>query len=148
MYPTYVLLVSTSPKFHSISFYDQPFFEIQPILRQLHGMTPKWPWILQGQMYPICVTSTHESQISLRFALRPAIFEIQAIFETNAPNDTKMTLNHTRSNVHMCVTVSPSPKFQSVLLYHQPFLRYKPFWEKCTEWPQNDLEHYKVKDTP
>ncbi len=21
-----------------------------------------------------------------------------------------------------------------------------PFWDKCTGWPQNDLEHYKVKD--
>ena len=51
---------------------------------------------LQGHMCPIYVTSIHESQISVLFALQPAIFEIQTI------------------------------------------------WDKCTEWPQIDLETYKV----
>ncbi len=30
-------------------------------------------------------------------------------------------------------------KIQSVSLYVQPFQSYRPFWDKCTEWPQNDL---------
>ncbi len=30
-------------------------FEIQAILRQVHQMTPNWPWILQGQMYSMYV---------------------------------------------------------------------------------------------
>ncbi len=28
-----------------------------------------------------------------------------------------------------------------------PFSSYMPFWDKCTEWPQNDLEYWKVKGT-
>ncbi len=27
-------------------------------------------------------------------------------------------------------------------------LSYRPFWDKCTEWPQNDVAYEKVKDTP
>ena len=37
--------------------------------------------------------------------------------------------------------VSPSHKFYSVLLYEQLFLSYRPFWDKCTEWHQNDEPH-------
>ena len=45
----------------------------------------------------ICITSIPDSQISLRFALWPGVFEIQAIL--SAPNDSKMTLITTRSYV-------------------------------------------------
>ncbi len=38
-------------------------------------------------------------------------------------------------------------KFHSALLYDQPFQNYSPFLDKYTEWPQNGLDHYKVKDT-
>ncbi len=38
--------------------------------------------------------------------------------------------------------VTTSPKFHSVLLFDGLFSSYRPFWEKCTEWPQNDLEQY------
>ncbi len=37
-----------------------------------------------------------------------------------------------------------SPKVHSVSLNNQPFSRYRPFCGKCTEWPPNDLEQYKV----
>ncbi len=41
-----------------------------------------------------------------------------------------------------------SPNIHSVLLYDQPFSRYKVVqsW-KCTEWTQNDLEHLTVENT-
>ena len=39
------------------------------------------------------------------------------------------------------------PKFHSVPLYDEPFLSYRPFWEKCTKWSQYDLKPYKVKCT-
>ncbi len=38
-----------------------------------------------------------------------------------------------------------SPKIYSVSLFDQPFSRYRPFWDNCTEWPQIDLAQYKVK---
>ena len=67
--------------------------------------------------------------------------------ETNAPNNSKMTLNTIRSKMsHMHVSlVSLSPKFQSISLYDQPFLRQGATNSKCTEWPQTDLEHLTVK---
>ncbi len=69
-------------------------FRVTDHLRKVHQITPKWPWTLQGQRYPINVTSVHESQISLRFVL------------------------------------------------NQPFSRYRPFWNMCTEC---DLEPCKIK---
>ncbi len=40
----------------------------------------------------------------------------------------------------ICTSQLPqSSKFTSVLLYSQPFWSYRPFWEKCTEWPQYDI---------
>ncbi len=51
----------------------------------------------------------------------------------------------------MCypVLVSMNPKFQFLSLDDQPFSRYmyRQFWDKCTEFLQNDLETYKVKCT-
>ncbi len=71
----------------------------------------------------------------------------------DAPMTPKIILNPTRSNVHhihkmYVLLVSTRPKLQSVSLYDQTFSRYRPFWDKCTEWQQNDLEPYKVKCTP
>ncbi len=47
------------------------------ILRQVYWITPKWPWTLKGQRWHM--TTTHNSQISVRFSLRSAVFELQAI---------------------------------------------------------------------
>ncbi len=45
--------------------------------------------------------------------------------------------------------IALGPKLHSFLRYdRQAILSYKPFWAKCTEWPQNCLEHYKVNITP
>ncbi len=79
MCPIYVLLVSKSPKFHSVSFYDQPFFEIQAILRQVHRMTHIDHEPYKVKLPYICKISIPESQISLHFALRSAVFELQVI---------------------------------------------------------------------
>ncbi len=35
---------------------------------------------------------------------------------------------------------NPPTPFESVLPYSHPFLCYRPFWDKCTEWAQNVLE--------
>ncbi len=76
---------------------------------QMHRMTPKWPRILQGQMYPhICGTSIHLSHISPRFDLRPAVLDLQTILRKVHQNDPKLTLNPTRSNYPiLCVNYCP-----------------------------------------
>ncbi len=97
----YILLVSLSPKISLRSSLRPAVFQLQAILRQVHWMTPKWPWTLQHLVYTrslISVTNIYESQISVLF----------------------------------CSTSNR-------------FLSYRPFWDKVTEWPQNDLEHCEVK---
>ncbi len=137
-------------------------------------------------MYTIYVTSIHESQISLRFALdlRPAVFEIIPIWDkcTKWPqNDLEQekvkctpyicyynpqvpnfspfhsTTNHFSNTDHfeangdqmypICVTSIPKSQNHPVSLYDQPFLRYRPFWQKCKQMTQNDLQPEKVKST-
>ena len=73
----------------------------------------------------------------------------------NAPNPLKVTLNIWQTKVS-CIHKVSTPKdqrtkFWSVLLYDQLFLRYMDVENrksrKCTEWPQNDFEHLRVKGT-
>ncbi len=68
----------------------------------------------------MCVTSIHESQISVCFALRPAVYEIRYNFEIeiNALNDPKITLNPARSNLlSICIASIPeSQMFRSMTI--------------------------------
>ena len=99
-------------------------------------------------MCSICITSVPEYQLSVHFALQPAVFE-RSSFWDNALNEPKITLNPTRSNVPIYVLLVST---ESQILVHfalrPAVFEIRPFWDKCTEWPQNDLEHYKAKDTP
>ncbi len=70
-------------------------------------------------MYPLHVLQVSTSPKFHRFALR---FQVTGRFEKSALNDPNMTLNTTSSNVASICAI----------------LR------KCTKWPQNDLEPYKV----
>ncbi len=61
----------------------------------------------------------------------------------NPPNDLRMILS---TCIHWILT--PRPKFYPVSLYGQPFSRNKLVENrKCTEWPENDIEHLTVKST-
>ena len=102
-------------------------FEIQVILRQLHWMTPKWPWTLHVKvkgtpLARIRIPTTHTSQISLVLL---SLFEIWDIWR----------------QIHWM-----TPKWPWT--YYKIKDHYRSFWGKCTEWPQNYFEHYKVKGVP
>ncbi len=76
-------------------------------------------------------------------------FRVTDHIEATAPNDPKTTLDTTRSACPIYVLlVSSSPKFLFISFFGQPFSSYRPFWDKCTEWPQNYLQQYKVISTP
>ncbi len=146
--PINVLLVSMCPKFHSISLYDEPFSSYRPFWEKC----TKWP---QNYLepYKVKLRYIYVLQISTRpkfhcFALRRAVFELQAILRKVHWMTPKWpwTLQGHRYQINVLL-VSMSPKFHSVSLYDQPFSRYRPFWNKCTEWPQNDLNPYKFKCT-
>ncbi len=65
-------------------------------------------------------------------------FQVTGHFETSALNYSKMTL----STKYM-LQLQVSPKFHSVLLNSQPVFELQAILRqvRCTEWPQNDLEH-------
>ncbi len=85
-------------------------------------------------MLPVSLSPKFQSL--LLYSLR---FWATGNFEKNVPNDPKMTLYTTRSKgLHIAVT---SIHESQILLYDQPFLRYRPFWDKWTEWPQNYLRY-------
>ncbi len=81
------------------------------------------------------VTITHESQISLRFVLRPTIFELLTI-GTSASTTLKRhcTLKGPKGTPYRYTFGLPSsPKFYTDFHYGQPFSKYGPFCDKCTE---------------
>ena len=146
--PIFLLLVSTSPKFHPFRS-NTSWCCVKAILRKMHQMTPNDLKPYKDKVLHICFTRINESQISLYFAIRWAISELQAIFEKSAPNDPKwswtcVTCVHVSTCVHVLLA-SLIPKFHSVLLSSQPLLRYMACWDKRTEWAQIDLEPCKVK---
>ncbi len=166
-------------------------FKIQAILRKVHGMAPKWHWTLQGQITlyiynscpwfpnftPFCsmtnlcsrytpfwdkgtewpkmtldttrsyvphtyVTSIHKIQISLSFFLRPEVFEIQVILRQvhrMIPYWPWTLQGQITLYMYMYNKSSWFPNFTPLRSTTSRFSRYKPFWDKCTEELQNDL---------
>ncbi len=97
----------------------------------------------------ICVSSVPEFNKNFtQFQFTTSRFWVTGHSETSALNDPKMTLNPTKSNVPLMCHLGPW--FPNFTPYPSTAisLRYRAFWYKCTEWPQNYLELYKVKRTP
>ena len=107
----------------------QAILEIQVILRQVHQMTSNWPWILQGQitlyMYNHCSRFSNFTpfrSITRHFRVTGHLGQVHRI----TPK-WPWTLQGHRCTTYILL-VSPSPKFHSVLLYGQPFSRYRTFY--------------------
>ncbi len=128
MYAIYVLPVSMIPKFHTISLYGQPFFRNM----SFWDKCACWP---QNDIEPykvklpyISITTPPGSQISLHFALGPAVFELQPFFETRAPNDSKMNLNTRRSKEHHTyVTSVPDSQISHLFALRQTVFNIQNF---------------------
>ncbi len=137
MYPIIVLLVPPSLKIHSVSHTTSRCEVTRYFETSVHRMAPKMTNPTKSNVSQKCITGIQESQMSVRFVLRPAGFVLQDILRIVDRMTPKMTLNPTRSNVrHICVTSIHES------LYNQPFSSYRRFWDKCIEWPQNDIEPY------
>ena len=100
----------------------------------------------------ICVTNVTESQISPHFPIRPTAFEIYKV--VNIRKCTKRPQNDierlTIKNAQYILSTYPQAQISvpSVLLYDQPFSRYKVLENrKCAEQPQTNFEHLRVKST-
>ena len=125
-----------SPKFHSASLYRRCF--------QVTDKCTEWPLNdleheeVKGALY-ICYNYPWVLNFT-PFALRPAIFELQAILRQVHQMTSKSLWTIIGQRCPICM-LPPSPKLHSVSLDGQPFSSFRPFWDKCTEWPQNNLEH-------
>ena len=87
---------------------------------------------VKGTSYVLLV-STRPNLSPSHFAT--SCFRDTGHFETSAPNDSKMNLNTTRLMYLIYVLpVSMGPKFYPVSFYDQPLSRYRPFWDKFTDW--------------
>ncbi len=132
-----------SHKFHSVSLYDQPFSRYRPFWDKY----TEWP---QSDLEPykaklpyICIIRVHDSQISLRFALRPALFEIQTILRQvhrMTPN-WSWTLQR-QITLYLYNKTVPESQISLRFALRLAVLGLQAILRHCTEWPQNDLEHY------
>ncbi len=118
------------------------FSRYRPILRQVHWMTLKWPGTVKG--YGTSYTHYKYPQVSnfALFCIMANRFRVTGHFETSAPNDPKITFKNKRSEVpHTHFTTNPLPSQIALrlVLGAGVFELHRPFWEKCTEWPQKEI---------
>ncbi len=92
---------------------------------------------------------TPESQISIRFALLPAIFEIQACQNSKCTKWPQNDLNHWSDKSTLC-TVNTHPQGPNLTLFRSTTSRFRDTgFSKIerTQWTQNYFNHLSVKST-
>ena len=100
----------------------------------------------RSKVLNIQITTTPESKISLNFALRPAISQIQAILREVHRMILKWLWTQKGQRYPICMLQQPpSPRFHPYALHRHPFSSYRPFWDKCTERPQMTLNTKRSK---
>ncbi len=131
-------MIPMSPKFHSLLFYGQHIFFIwRPFW--VDQITPKLPWTLQGQGYPIQSTTKTESYNSICFSFmtsRFVSFWVIGRFETNPLKDVNMTLTAERSKASLIYVTTPNPQISLYRFTLQlPFPRHLHFIFICFPCP-------------
>ncbi len=124
-------------------------FALRPAVFKIQGrcksevsrMTPDWPWTLNSQTYPIYI-----KWVSLRPKFVSVLlydFGIEGCWSSEHRTEIpQSTLEH-------FINKYLEAQSWSVFLYDQSIQRCrKSEKQKCTEWPQTDLEHLTVKSTP
>ena len=99
----------------------------------------------RSKVLHIHVTITPKSQISLRVALWPAVFTLQAIFKQVHQITPKwpLTLKGQRYPIYMLqLPLLPNCSLFCCTAGCFQVKGYRPFWDKCTELTQNGIEHY------
>ena len=95
-----------------------------------------------------CVTGIHRVPNFTPFCSMTVVFEMQAILRQLHRMTLKWPWTYkVKSCIPYVLPVSSSIKFQSFNLRPAIF-ESQAIWDKCTEWPHNDLEHHKVEGTP
>ncbi len=127
------------PKFQSILLYSH--FWVTG-----HFET-KWSKWLQndlehrGQRYPIMndkYPTSHFAPRAKSFLSYRPFWVVHRMIQIEPLNTKRSKVSHT--GFTSTPPPHPRPKFQSVLLYGQPFSSYKSFWDKSTKWPKVTLK--------
>ncbi len=130
--------MSPIPTFQSLLLYGQLFLSYRPfwLFEKSAHNDPKWTWTTHGQRYVryTCILLVSPTLKFYPFSLyTQSFFEIQAILR----------------QVNRMTPRWPEPykvKFLSVSCHDQTVSSYRPFLEKCTKWPQNDLNATRSKE--
>ncbi len=132
-YSIYILQLPPSSKYQSALPY-RPFCEN---CIKWHQMTLN---IKRSKVPHMHITTAPKSQITPFHSTASGFRAIGHFVHQMTPND----LEHEMSKVPQLLLTSwetplPPPQVptftHSVLLYGQPFMSYRPFWDKCTKWP-------------
>ena len=151
MSPIYMLLVSISPKFHSISLYGEPcfFFFFFWNAGNFGTSAPNYSkLILSPTMsnYPIYVSQLSPGLKCHSVSLYDQAFSSYKPFWHKCTKWAKMTLNTTRSKIHhICVTSVPESQISPRLLCDHSFSRYRTFYNSpLTAPPQKKSQNFKI----
>ncbi len=139
----YIIYIPTRPKFCFVLVYNELFSSYDPFFSE---KCAEWPQVtLTCSRWKITICILHTPPRLKRFFPFCSTMSLGK----RAPNDPIMPLTCATSKVHIGIlhTSIPKAQFSFVLLYDKLFLSYAPFWEKCTTWPPNDLDMFKVKNT-
>ncbi len=122
----HVLLLDPGPKFQSVSLYAETFSSHRPYWDNCTNDPTMTLTRKRSNVPHICDSSALKSQISIHFAVRPTIFELQLTghFETSVVNDSKNDLKKQGQTYPIYILlVTLSSKFQAISLYRKPFSR-------------------------
>ncbi len=127
-YPVYTVHSPPRPKCHSVSLYDKPFSRYNVVENR---KCTEWP---QNDLKHLTVKSTlyilnthPKVKISLRFALRPAVFEIQCCRKSEFTEWPQNDLNHLaiKSTLY---TMNIHPRGPTFTPFRSMVARYKNNW--------------------
>ncbi len=137
------------PKFHPFSLRSQPSLSYRSLWDNCNESPPKRLWVLKSQRYPIYTLQPLRGSNFTPFRSTASLFRFTGHFKHPHQMTPKWpwTVKGQRYPIYM-LQLPASPKVQSVSPCSLLFLRYRPFWDKCTKWTQYDLELWKVKGTP
>ena len=134
------------PKFSSVSLCDEPFSSYHLIFRK---KCTEWPQMTltcsRSKISTGMLHTTPTPKFSSLYS-KMSRFRVTAQFSEKCTEWLQMTLTCWRSNIPTCMLpLSPLPETQIFVcfaLWWAVFELCPFFWEKCTEWPQNDFNWF------
>ncbi len=124
-------------KAHIFSLYDEPFSSYGPVLINVHWMTPKWHWLLQGQRGPCAHYIYPQGPIFVWFPLLWAVSSYSQFWRSVHQINQKVTPWHNISRSQLYIYayyIHPQdPNFHLSDFTMNCFWVMAQLWEKFTQ---------------